>query len=143
MHFPRVLGLVALLAAGFSLTSCESSKESWVSSFPETLVTTPRPGKNIKTAHSPDLVYALIVRDEGEHGDFVWYTVYLQKGRRHSLIGTFNSVDQIAWNQESTRVSFHGQKAVESNVMQDANYQYYPYDEVLRSRVIKKTVMPN
>lgn len=143
MIFPRLLGLVAVIAAGFSLTSCTSPKEGWVSSFPESLVTTPRPGKNIKTVRSPDLVYALVVRDEGEQGDFKWFTVYLQKARRHSLLGTFNTVDKVVWNQGSTMVSFRGERAVESNVVEEADYQYYPYDEVLKSRVIKKTTLPN
>ena len=143
MIFPRLLGLVAMVASVLALSSCASPKEDWVSTFPETLVTTPRPGQNIKTVRSPDLVYALIVRDEGEQGDFKWYAVYLQKAHRYSLIGTFNAVENIVWNQGSSMVSFRGERAIESNVMQEAEYQYYPHDEILKSRTIKKKALPD
>lgn len=126
-----------LVGSALALGTVNASAKPWVSSAPQELSAKPKSGKNVKEVASPDGKYTLILRDEGEQGDFVWYSLYLKQGGKYTLIGTFNEVDKIVWKADSSVVNFHAIKAVESNVQQDANFQYDPAAQKLKTQVIK------
>lgn len=131
-----LLAFVALL----SLTGCATTPSSgWVPGAPEKIVASPKPGTNLQSVASPDGRFTLIVRDEAEQGDFVWHALYLKSGGAFTLLGSFNSVKDIAWSPDSTTVSFRTEKAVEYNKVEESDCQYAPITRSLKSRRIKTT----
>ena len=126
--------------AFLSLTGCATTSPSgWVPGAPEKVAASPKPGTNLQSVASPDGRFTLIVRDEGEQGDFVWHALYLKSGGSFTLLGSFNSVKDIAWSQDSTTVSFRAEKAVDYNKVEESDYQYAPAARSLKSRRIKTT----
>ena len=72
-------------------------------------------GKTLETYPAPDKATALLVRDEGEQGDFVWRTLYVRRGGTYQAIGTCNEVGQVAWGRDSKAVGFMMRKATDYN----------------------------
>lgn len=135
--------LFIILAAGWCLGGCASVPSKWVTGGPEKLAATPKPGKNLQVVTSPDRRFSLLERDEGEQGDFVWHALYLKAGDAYTLLGSFNAVKAVVWAPDSSFVSFHVEKAVAFDQVEESEYQYAPASRLLKMRRIKVTKVAN
>jgi hypothetical protein len=97
-------------------------------------------GKTLKTADSPDRKSQLIIRDEGEHGDFFYnnYYYYNKSKASYVLIGTFADLGRypkITWTKES--LSFEATSPVGPETVEVRLQEFNFVKKQLRSRLLK------
>ncbi len=115
---PRVLPLLAvlLLAAHASAARAKSHKVTFMEKLPA--------GKTLRTYPSPNHRATLVLRDEHEHGDFVWRSLYCVFGKRFALLDKYVDVAAIRWAGDSRSVKFRGTKAVDFNKLEHEQTTY-------------------
>lgn len=97
-------------------------------------------GKTLKTAESPDRKSQLIIRDEGEHGDFFYnnYYYYNKSKASYLLIGTFADLGRypkVTWTKES--LSFEATSPVGPETVEVRLQEFNFVKKQLRSRLLK------
>ncbi len=70
-------------------------------------------GKTLARYAAPDGQTTLLVRDEGEVGDFVWHALYVKRAGTYQKIGTCQEVDKVRWSADSKSLTFEMKKATD------------------------------
>lgn len=95
-------------------------------------------GKTLARSVSPDGRYALLLRDEGEKGDFFWRSIYVQHGSSYTLLDTCNELRHPRWTRNPTTLRFEMDAAVGPSEMERREMTYTPSTKTLRKRVLRK-----
>lgn len=95
-------------------------------------------GKTLVRSVSPDRRSVLLVRDEGERGDFFWRSVYVQHGRAFTLLTKCNQLRDARWSRKPAAVRFEADTAVGPSEMERREWVYTPSTRVLRKRTLRK-----
>ena len=94
-------------------------------------------GKTLSRSVSPDRRYVLLVRDEGEKGDFFWRSVYLQHGSSYTPLGACNQLRGARWSRSPVRVRFETDAATGPSEMERSERVYTPSRRALRKRTVR------
>lgn len=95
-------------------------------------------GKTLARSVSPDRRYVLLVRDEGEKGDFFWRSVYVRHGKSYTLLQTCNELRKPLWTGKPASVRFEMDVATGPSEMDRSEVTYTPSTHTLRKRLIRK-----
>ena len=132
--------VTGLLLTGFTLlTACgpNLAAEPWQTSKPDGERRTLPRGKTLLQSHSPNRRHALLVRDEGEKGDFFWRTLYVRHGKSYTRLLTANQVRSVRWLGSPTRVRFTMDAATGPSEMTRSEVIYTPSTRTLRKRTLR------
>lgn len=102
-------GLTLASPAWAAAEQREALESSWLRALPR--------GKTQAQHPAPQGARALVVRDEGEVGDFVWVTIYLKDGGRFRSLGTCQSLRQVRWSAQGQEVSYTVERATGPTTM--------------------------
>lgn len=95
-------------------------------------------GKTLLKSPSPDGQYILLLRDEGEQGDFFWRSVYVQHDGQYTLLQTCNQLRRQKWSSAPTTVTYEADVATGPTEMERSQVTYTPSTKTFRRRLIKK-----
>ena len=110
----------------------------WMTEAPITVRTALPKGKAIKVYVSPDKKQKLIIFDEGNHGDFFYYSYYHFNGKRYALIQTYVAsgiMPSVTWTRD--HLSFQAQTPTGPQEVQILQVEYYPAKSQVRSKVLR------
>ncbi|PYJ43753.1 MAG: hypothetical protein DME80_08065, partial [Verrucomicrobia bacterium] len=138
---PMPFRIILLLALQFTASPL-SAASSWQEADPEQSNTRLGNGKTIQTVVSPNGAYTVLLRDEGEQQDFAWKRLYLKQGQSYTLIGVYNTIEDIRWDEDSTNVRFKATKAVGPDQVEEREATYDPRKKLLRWRVLRVIEIP-
>jgi hypothetical protein len=93
-------------------------------------------GKTLGRYPSPNRSYVLLLRDEGEHGDFFWRSLYLQHGKAYTHLQNCNELRRVRWSTGSS-VRYQTDTAVDADKMDREEVVYTPSTRTLRKRLIR------
>lgn len=68
--------------------------------------------RTIHVWRAPSRHISLVLREEGDEGDFIWRRLYLRTGKRLRLIDLWNYVDHVRWSRSGNRVEFMAIRAI-------------------------------
>jgi hypothetical protein len=129
-----VVLLTGLLAAAPALSLAAGR---WQTEKPEGVKRALPKGKTLYRSASRDGKYVLLVRDEGEKGDFFWRSVYVQQGGAYTLLRTCNELRRARWRGNPAAVSFEIDAAVGPAEVERSEVVYTPSTRTLRRRVLR------
>lgn len=81
-------------------------------------------GKTVATHNAPVGNRALLLRDEGEVGDFVWQQVYLRDVGHFRKLGGCQSLSNVRWRADGKEVSFTIDAATGPSTMTTSRVRY-------------------
>lgn len=107
----------------------------------ETVAKLPK-GSTVKTYVSPDKKRQLILRDEGNHGDFFYYAYYFFDGKKYHHIQTYVARGKepvVSWKKDF--LSFEAATPIGPEQIQVMTVEYYYAKKQLRYKVLKTEAM--
>jgi hypothetical protein len=132
--------MVALVAVTLGLvTTVPAWSAPWTTAPPQARQAGLRAGRTVHRYPSPTGAAVLLVRDEGEHGDYAHFPVYLQLGR--SLTRLFTVTDAqlqgVLWDAKAGTVGFLAKEAPDWGKIDEIEVVVTLRDQTCRKRVRK------
>lgn len=136
----RLLSRLAVLAGVLSLlpVAPAGAAGKWQSTKTAGTVTALPRGKTLARHDAPGRRYVLLLRDEGEKGDFFWRSLYVQNGKKYTKLHTCNELRRVRWAPNGSIVRFEMDRAVGPTEMERREVEYNPATMKLRSRVVRR-----
>jgi hypothetical protein len=129
-----LFSLVSLVIVGGVHPPEAEAATSWRAGRVEKRVASLGRGRTLRVWRSPNRRYALVYRDEGEVGDFVWRKVYLRRGRRYTHIDTYNDISAVRWSRDSRSVRYRARQAIGPEEMESIEVRVWPRTLRLQQR---------
>jgi hypothetical protein len=135
-----VLSALALLSVGSPIRakpgSAPAAKVPWQTEKIQGEKRALPKGKTLLSVSGPGKRYTLLFRDEGEHGDFFWRSVYLQQGHHYTVLQSCNQLRKVHWDAKPLAVRYEADVAVGPDRMERSLVEYRLGAKTLRRRLI-------
>ncbi|HTE17286.1 MAG TPA: hypothetical protein VK689_02765 [Armatimonadota bacterium] len=134
----RVTGLLLTGFVGLAACGPNLAAGRWQTSKPAGERRMLPKGKTLLQSHSPNRRLTLLVRDEGEKGDFFWRTLYVRQGGSYTRLLTANEVRSVRWLGSPARVRFTMDAATGPSEMTRSEVIYTPSTRTIQTRMLRK-----